>query len=57
MDLNFFFAANAFLGEELHNAASAVSLELDDGAPFLVLMKSSIAMPGLLKRTKNFLQV
>jgi hypothetical protein len=57
VDLNFFFAADAFLGEELHNAASAVTLELNDGSPFIVLMKGSIAMPGLLERTKNFLQV
>ena len=57
MDLDFLLSADAFLNKELHDTTAVVSLQLDDSAPLLVLVERSVAMPRLLERAQDLLQV
>ena len=57
MDLDVFLARDALFDQEFHNVTPVVTLQLNDGAPFLVLVSGSIAAPGLLKSANHFLEI
>lgn len=57
MDLDLLLGGDSFLDEELLDLLPVIALQLDDGAPLLVLDSGSIAAPSLLECSLDLLGV
>ena len=57
MDLDLLLHRDSFFDEELLNLLSVIALQLDDGAPLIMLNSRSIAAPSLLECSLNLLRV
>lgn len=57
MDLNLLLAGDALCDEEFKDVSSAVTLQLNDLAPLLVVHHVAIAVPGLLEGAQDLLKV
>jgi hypothetical protein len=55
--LDLVFEGDAFLNQELEDVPAVVALQLNDGAPLVVLHCRSVTAPGFLERADHLLQV
>jgi hypothetical protein len=57
MHLDSILVRNTFLNQEFKNVASVITLQLDDGAPLVMLHSGPVAAPGFLEVTDDLLKV
>ncbi len=57
MHLDSILVRNTFLNQEFKDVASVITLQLDDGAPLVMLHSGPVAAPGFLKVTDDLLKV
>jgi len=55
--LDLVFEGDALLNQELEDVPAVVALQLNDGAPLVVLHCRSVTAPGFLERADHLLQV